>query len=123
MDSTFDAGPLSATVNKVREVSDITLALVVDISEEELKIATKLVKGYRIMEVPGKKDQATATAPKPLRPPDPRVLQDYITSPCKHECAIIKHRRHIKQAHKVLSSMHPVRSAVMRACAGQCCLE
>ena len=35
----------------------------------------------------------------------------------------IKQRQHIIQAHRVLVSLDPIRSALMRACAGQCGLD
>jgi hypothetical protein len=87
-------------------------ALVEDISKEELEFASHLVKGHRMVEVPGKEVQASI-ALKPMRPP--RRMMDYISAPCTHECVIIKQRRHTKQSHKVLSSLDLVRSALMRA--------
>ena len=41
--------------------------------------------------------------------PDPRLLVDYITTPCKHECKVIKRMRHVRQAFRVLSSLNPVK--------------
>ena len=77
------------------------------------------MKGHILVEVPGLKDR-TPTAPEPMRPLEPREITDYLTAPCKHECAIFKQCRHIKQAHNVLVSLDPIRSALMRASAGQC---
>ena len=55
-----------------------------------------------------------------MRPPEPRGMADYLTAPCKHEYAIFKERRHITQAHRVLVSLDPIKSALTRASAGKC---
>jgi hypothetical protein len=75
------------------------------------------------VEVPGKDDLLIAIIFESLRPPDPRGLPDYVTTPCKKECAIIKQRKYIKQVHMVLSDVDPVRGALMRASAGQCGMD
>jgi hypothetical protein len=111
-------GTLSATVTKVKEVSTMLHSQEIGITDEELVSASQLVKGHRVVEVSGLEYRALAV-PKPMRPPDPRGMADYITTPCKHECAIFKQGRHTKQAHGVLASLDPVRSATMRASAGQ----
>ena len=63
MDSPLVTTPMSTTVNKVREESNITLALVEDISVMELDKTTELVRGHRLVEVPGKDDPAIASIP------------------------------------------------------------
>ena len=93
-----------------------------DFMDEESVSVSQFVKGHRLVEVPGLEDRAS-TAPEPMRPPYPRGMADYITSPHKHEFAIFKQRRHTKQAHRFLASLDPVRSALMRASAGQCGLD
>jgi len=118
-----DTAPLSATVNNFKETIDITLALVEDISATELDTTTRLVRGHCLVEVPGKDDHLTTSILEVLRPPDPTGLPDYVTSPFKHGCAILKQCRHIKKAHRVLSNMDPVRGALMRASAGQCDMD
>jgi hypothetical protein len=91
-------------------------------TDEELDSASQLVKGHMLVEVPGLEDRAQ-TAPEPMRPPHPRGMIDYITAPCNRECVIFKQRRHIKQAHRVLLSLDPVRGARMKASAGHCRLD
>ena len=50
-------------------------------------------------------------------------MGDYIPTPCKHECIIIKQVRHAKKAHKVSSDLNPVKKALLRATAGQCGMD
>jgi hypothetical protein len=67
--------PLSATVRKVKEVSNITLALLKDNFGEEIETTIHLVKDHRVVEVPSKEDLDTTLAlPEPLMPLDPRRL-------------------------------------------------
>ena len=110
--------PLCATVAKVKEVSDMLHPQEADITDEELVSASQLVKVQRLVKVPGLEDR-TPTTHEPMRPPDPRGMADHLTAPCKHKCAIFKQRRHMRQAHRVLVSLDPVRSALMRASSGQ----
>ncbi len=79
---------------------------VLNITEEGLVSASQLVKGHRMVEVPGLEDR-TPTAPERMRPPKPRGMADYLTAPCKHKCAIFNMRRHITQAHSVLLCSYP----------------
>jgi len=92
IDSPQPAGFTSATVTKLREVSDRLQAMGADIAKEELESTSQLVKGHMQVKVPGTNDRVLV-APEPIRPPDPRGLVDFITAPCKHECAISKQRR------------------------------
>ena len=54
---------------------------------------------------------------------EPRLLIDYITAPCKHECGIFKQIRHAKQAHNLLSTLNQTKQSLLRATAGQCGLD
>ena len=72
-----------------------------------------------LVEVPGLNDR-TSSAFDLMRPPEPRGMADYLTAPCKHEWAIFKQRRHIREVHSVLVPLDPIRSALKRAYAGQC---
>ncbi len=63
------------------------------ISNEEIETATQMVKGHRLVEVPGKEDMAFSTPPlfpELLMPLDPRGLSNYVFATCKNECAIVK---------------------------------
>jgi hypothetical protein len=46
---------------------------------------------------------------------EPRILSDYTTAPCKHECGIINQIGHAKQAHKLLSALNPINQTLLRA--------
>jgi len=118
IDSLQPAGFTSATVTKVREVSNRLQALGTDITEKELESASQLVKGHMQVEVPGVNGRVLM-APESIRPPDPRGLADFINAPCNTECVILKQRRHIQQAHIVLSALDPMRNALMRVSVGK----
>ena len=80
------------------------------LSVDESKTARELVKGRRLVEVPGAYDpNKQDSAPEPITLPEPRLLMDYTTAPCKHECGIYKQIRHAKQAHKLLTSLNPTK--------------
>jgi hypothetical protein len=117
MDASQLAVPLCASAAKVKEVSDKLHSYVSNITDEELLCASQLVNGHKMVEVPGL-EHRTPSAPEPMRPPEPRGMADYLTAPCTHECTIFKQRRHIRQAHSVLVSLDPIRSALMRKSAG-----
>jgi hypothetical protein len=56
-----------------------------------MEVAIDLVRWSKTVEVPGKYDPETQnSAPEPMTLPEPRLLSEYITAPCKHECIIIK---------------------------------
>jgi len=50
--------------------------------------------------------------------PEPRPLSDYSLAPCKHECNVIKHARHVRHALEVYEAMDPLHQTLMRAFAG-----
>ncbi len=90
----------------------------------ETRTATELVKGTRKVEVPGAYERDKMDPePEPLTLPEPRLLSDYITAPCKHECGVFKQIRHAKQTHRLLSSFNPIKRSLMRATARQCGLD
>jgi hypothetical protein len=76
-----------------------------------------------VVEIPGKYTGAAVQLPDPIVLPEPRSLADYALAPCKHECNILKQRRHVGQAHKLLERMDPLKQALMRASACQCGLD
>jgi hypothetical protein len=89
-------------------------------SDDQLKLATELVRGHSVAEVPGRWVKTGERAPDPITLPEPRSLSDYVMATCKQECSILKQARHVRQAHHVFSNLDPVRKALMRAAAGQC---
>jgi len=77
------------------------------------------------VEVPGAYDPDIRPdpTPEPITLPEPRLLNDYITAPCKHECGIYKQIRHAMQAHGILTTLNPTTQALLRASASQCGLD
>jgi hypothetical protein len=76
------------------------------------------------VEVPGRFDpEKQDLFPMPITLREPRLVNDFVAAPCIHECNIIKQVRHAKKAHKVLSTLTPVKQALLRATAGQCGMD
>ena len=120
----MDAATGCATINGVKEAYERMGWLRDPLSEDKSKTATKLVKGSRLVEVPGAYDpERPDPAPEPITLPEPRLLSDYIIAPCKHECGIYTQIRHAKQAHRLLTNLNPAKQALLRAIAGQCGLD
>ena len=46
-----------------------------------------------------------------------------MNAPCKHECAILKQSRHVRQAHEVWTNGSTIQRALMLSRAGQCGLD
>ena len=83
-------------------VSTRAHAFLTEIPKVEMEFATSLVMGERTVEIPGRYNPLEA----PLRPelivlPDLRTICDYAEAPCKHECAVLKQSRQVRQAHEV----------------------
>jgi len=87
----MDADMGCATVEGVKEAYERTEWLREPLSEEESSTATELVKGSRVVEAHGAFDlERPDHVLKPVTLLEPRLLGDYITAPCKHECGISK---------------------------------
>jgi hypothetical protein len=112
------------TLRGVQEVMLRTETLREPLTTEETASATDLVRGTRTVEVPGRFDpDKPDPAPEPITLPEPRLVSDFVTAPCRHECSILKQVRHVKKAHRVLSALNPVKQALLRATAGQCGMD
>ena len=73
---------------------------------EVIMVATYLVRGHIIVEVPGRyASDKLNSAPEEITLPEPRLLESFFTSPCKHECSIIKQMRSGKQTFEVLNAL------------------
>ena len=108
-----------ATVKGVKKAFQRTEWLREPLTEEESNTATELIKGIILVETPGAYDPGRPDAiPEPVTLPGPRSLGDYVTAPCKHECGILKHIRHAKQVHRLLSTLNPTKQSRLRATAG-----
>jgi hypothetical protein len=72
-----------------------------------------MVRGSISMEIPRTYNpEKPDSVPEPVTLPELRLLSDYITAPCKHECGIIKQIRHAKQAHRVFSALNPIKQTL-----------
>ncbi len=66
------------------------------------------------MEVPGAYDpEKPDSIPEPMTLLEPRLMSDYITAPCKHECIVIKQIRHAKHAHRVISALNQIKQTLI----------
>ncbi len=67
------------------------------------------------MEDPGRFDpDKPDPTPEPITLPEPRLVRDFVTAPCRHECSILKQVRHAKKAHRVLSALNPGNCGAVR---------
>jgi len=70
--------------------------------------------------VPGKWNRNIDLAPENIVLPETRLLNNFITAPCKQEVSLMKQTRHVRHASSLFNKMDPVRHTRMRAIAGQC---
>ena len=89
-------------------------------SDEELALASHLIRGHSVVEVPGKWNRLGDLAPDAIVLPESRTLSDFITAPCKHEVGLIKQIRQAKHAFTLYKDMDPVRQTLLRANVGPC---
>ena len=93
-------------------------------SEAQIKTATELVRGSRVVEVLGAYNpEISDLVLEPMTLPEPRLLSDYTTAPCKHECISIKELRHAKQAHRLIVIINPDKQTHLPVTAGQCGMD
>jgi hypothetical protein len=90
------------TTRLVMAISARAHTILADITQSEIYFATSLSLGERIVEVPRRFDNLdTHTKPEPIVLPDLRMPAAYVTATCKHECAIMKQSRHVRQTYLV----------------------
>jgi len=86
-----------------------------------MDFSTSLTLGERLVEVPGRfVNLESHTKPEPIVLPDLRVPSDYVTTACKHECAIMKQARHMRQAYHVWTNNTVTPRALILSRSGQC---
>ena len=90
------------------------------LSTNDLNLATQLIKGHSVMEVPGKWNRNIDLAHENIVLPETRLLNDSITAPCKQEVSLMKQTRHVRQASYLFNKMDPVRQTIIRATASRC---
>jgi hypothetical protein len=120
----LDGGLECATIECVKGAYARMGELGEPLSEAEIQTATELVRGSRVVEVPR---AYNPEIPDPILElmtlPEPRLLSDYSSAPCKHKCNIIKQLRHAKQAHKLILSLNLVKHTLLRATTRHCGLD
>ena len=87
---------------------------------DELSLATQLVRGHSVVEVPGKWNRLGDTAPDLIVLPELRSLANFVTAPYKQEVGLMRQTRQARQAFNLFNRMDPVRQTLMRATSGQC---
>ncbi len=65
----------------------------------------------------------TTEKPEQMVLPDLIAPADFATAACKHECAILKQSRHIRQAYAVWTARTVTQKALMLSRSGQCGLD
>jgi hypothetical protein len=119
-----EGGVTCPTLEGVKKAMNRSEPLREPLSEEETAGATCMVRGTITVEVPGRFDpEKQDPVPEPITLPEPRLVSDFVTAPCKHEYNIIEQVRQAKKAHRVLSSLNPVKQALLRATEGQCGMD
>jgi hypothetical protein len=111
-------------VETLLAVSGRAHAFLGNIPQSEIDFTPSLVMGERTVAIPGHYDPLVAPSRLELIVLlDPRTPADYATATCKHECAILKQSRHVRQAHKVRESGIMMQRALMLCRAGQCVMD
>ena len=94
------APPLHRAIDAMMTVSTRAHAFLGTIPKEEVDFATSLIMWGRTEEIMGRFSPLEApTRLEVIVLPDLQTPSDYATAPCKHECAILKQSRHVRQAH------------------------
>ncbi len=92
------------------EVYERSATLRDSLAMEESVVATQLVRGHKLVEVPGRSSPwVLDPSPEALTLPEPRPMADYITTPCRHESSIIRQVRHAKQECRALKAHNQVK--------------
>ena len=96
--------PVIPAVASLLAVSTRSRVYLADITQIEIDFATSTVLGERLVKIPGRYAITEDTRRFELIVlPDLMMPADYATVACKHECAILKQSRYVKQAHAVWS--------------------
>ena len=110
---------LAPKLTSIRDAAERAETALSPLSSDELKLASQLIKGHCVVEVPGKWNRPTDAAPENIILHETRVLISFITAPCKQEVSLMKQTRHVRQASNLFNKMDPVRQTLLRAIAGQ----
>jgi len=121
----LEASSCCPIVDGVKEANGRMTTMREPLSEEETEVANEMVRGSRMVEVPGayNNPEKSGSIPEPMTLHEPRLMSEYITAPCKHKCIVIKQVRHANQAHKYILALNPINQSPLRASARQCGLD
>ena len=72
--------PMLSAIRNVAKRAEEALS---PLSSVELNLATQLIKGHSVVEVPGKWNRNIDLAPENIVLPEIRLLNDFVTAPCK----------------------------------------
>ena len=72
--------PMLSAIRNVAKRAEEALS---PLSSDELNLATQLIKGHSVVEVPGKWNRNIDLAPENIVLPEIRLLNDFVTAPCK----------------------------------------
>ncbi len=101
-------------MDEVKEANGRMAAMRGPLSKGETEVVTELDRGSTTVEVPGAYNhEKPDSIPEPMSIPKPRLLSNYITAPCKHECNVIKKVRYAKQAHRVMLALNPIKQSLL----------
>ncbi len=76
-----------------------------EVSEAELTLATELVRGHSVVEIPGSGAAFGITLPDSIVLPQPRSLADFVSAPYQHECSLLIQSRMAKYAANVFQRL------------------
>jgi hypothetical protein len=105
LEDVMDPSPhhrLIPAISVLSAISSRAYAYLDDIPQHEIVFSTPLVMGERSITIPGRYTPPEAHArPEVIVLPFLRHPYDFVTTPCKHECAMLKKSRHVSQAREV----------------------
>jgi hypothetical protein len=71
-------------LSAIRDTGERVEEALSPLSTDELNFATQLIKGHSVVEMPGKWNRNIDPAPENIVLSETRLLNDFITAPCKH---------------------------------------
>ena len=107
-------------IEAVRAATDRASSALSQSTEDELALASQLIRGHSVVEVPGKWNRLENATTDAIVLPESRSLTDFVTTPCKHEVGLMKQIRQAKQTFVLYNILDPGRQTILIANVGQC---
>ena len=104
----------------MRSVSERAAATISPPTEDELALATHLIRGHSVVEVPCEWSRTGDSAPVSIVLPKTKTIADFNTAPCKQEVSLMKQTRQARQTFDLFKYIDPMRETLLRANSGQC---